>query len=132
MIVVANHILMMKYAKHTRKHDGSRNLSRLKKSQPRSQSGGRLSSQADASLSQRKHPTGSQKYTRQVIMLATYGAQLTFYLTKLNLELNLPFLRRITTPTSTRKSLMSGLPRRVRHCRSTLEVMYLDWTASRP
>ena len=88
--------------------------------------------QADASRSQRKHPTGSQKYTWQVITLVTYGAQLTTYLAKLNLELNLSFLWRITTPTSTRKSLMSGLPRHVRHRRSTLEVTYLDWTASRP
>ena len=50
-----------------------------------------------------------RKYTRQVILLSTYGEQLTIYLTKLNLELNLPFLWRIDTPTSTRNSLMSGL-----------------------
>ena len=123
---------MTKHAKHARKHDGSRNVSRLKKIQPRNQSGGRLSSQADASHSRRKHHTGSQKYTRQVIMLVTYGALLTTYLAKLNLELNISFLRRITTPTSTRKSLLSGLRRRLRHRRSTLEVTNLDWTASRP
>ena len=121
---------MTKHAKHAIKHDGSRNVSRLKKIQPWSQSGGRISSQADASRSQRKHPIGSQKYTRQVIMLM-YGAQLITYLPRLNLELNLPFLQRITTPTSTRKSLMSGLPRRLRYCCSTLKVKYLDWTASR-
>ena len=39
-------------------------------------------------------------------MIVTYGEQLITYLAKLNLELNLPFLRRITTPTSTRKLLM--------------------------
>ena len=107
-------------------YDGSRNVSRLKKIQPRSQSGGRISSQAHASRSQRKHPTGRRKYTRQVIMLDTYGSQLTTYLAKLNLVLNLPFLRRITTVTSARKSLMSGLRRRLRYRRSTREVTYLD------
>ena len=132
MIVVANRGSMTKHATHARKHDDSRSVSRLRKIQPRSQSGGRLSSQEDASRSQKKHRTGSQKYTRQVIMLITHGAKLTAYLAKLNLELNLPFLRRITTPTSTRKSLMSGLRRRMRHRRSTLEVTYQDWTASRP
>ena len=128
MIVVANPGLITKHAKARRLEKRFK----AKKIQPRSQCGGRLSSQADAPRSQRQHLTGCQKYTRRVIMLVTYGAQLTTYLAKLNLELNLPFLRRITTPSSTRKSLMSGLPRRLRHRRSTPVVTHLDWTASRP
>ena len=57
-------------------------------------------------------------------MLVTYGAQLTTYLAKINLKLNLPFLRRITTPTSTRQSLMTGLRYRERYHRRTLEAAH--------
>ena len=64
-------------------------------------------------------------------MLVTYGLQLTICLAKLNLELNLPFLWMITTPTLTRLQ-MSGLRRRQYHHHSTLQETQLDWTPSTP
>ena len=64
-------------------------------------------------------------------MLKKVRQQLEIYLAMLNLELNLPFLWRSITATSTRKLQMSRLRRLQRHHRSTLEQTYLDWTPSR-
>ena len=122
MIVVTNRGSMAKHVKHARKHDGSRNVSRLKRIQQSKSEWRTAFNSADTSRSRSKHTTGGQKYTWQVIMLVAYGAQLTTYSAKLNLELNLPFLRRVAIHRSTRKSLMSGLRRRLHHRRSTLQI----------